>query len=71
MEDQRRLFERMIDHLKAQLQKEEEQKKDYLRRIDSKNRIIAALVVAAVISFLTTTAYFIWDLLHVGVGPLF
>lgn len=71
MEDQRRLFERMIDHLKSQLQKEEDQKKDYLRRIDSKNRIIAALVVAAVISFLTTTAYFVWDLLHVGVGPLF
>lgn len=71
MEDQRRLFERMIDHLKSQLQKEEDQKKDYLRRIDSKNRIIAALVVAAVISFLTTTAYFIWDILHVGVGPLF
>lgn len=71
MEDQRRLFERMIDHLKAQLQKKEDQKKDYLRRIDNKNRTITVLVIAAIISFLTTIAYFIWDLLHAGVGPLF
>lgn len=75
LEAQRSIYERMIDHLKrqmealqAQLEKEEARSKNYLKRIDSKNLVIVASIMAVLLETGMLVAYIVWDFMHVGAG---
>lgn len=75
LEAQRSIYERMIDHLKrqmediqSQLDKEESRSKNYLKRIDNKNLVIVASIMAVLLETGMLVAYIVWDFMHIGAG---
>lgn len=57
-----------VDYLKNQVEELKNEKRDYLKRIDTRNRGLVGLSVLCALLAVLLACYIVWDFLHVGQG---